>query len=245
MIVCNNNDALFELFKLLNNVNDFAFQFRIEGVGGFVENQNGRRMNEATDQIRNLALPTGQFFAQVATGSLVDIDIFVQLFDFRVGHNLRQARLTNVGIRAAKHQILDHGAIKQFRVLVNVRDFTAQKVIVNRVNVESVDVDGPLIALVQLDQEFHKGALALAGESGDANDAVSVGLQRHVDIFKDQTFSAVVAVGDVAKVNLFHREVGSRLVNRKDRLVVVGHVLEMVDNVLAVSDKVHNVKHFQ
>lgn len=204
-------------------------------------------MNQTADQIRDLALTAGQFFAQVATRSLVHIDVLVQLLDFRVGHNLGQPRLAHFrcgGRRTPKQQVFNDGAIKQFRILVNVRDFTPQKVIVNGFNVVTVDVNGPAVALVQLDQEFHKRTLALSGQSGDANDFVTVRVQGHADMFKDHVF-AVVAVRDVAEINLLERKIRLRLLDRQDRLVVVGHVLEMVDNVLAVTDKVHNVKHFQ
>jgi hypothetical protein len=86
-IMCNNNNAFFVWTERFDDIQKLGFQFHIESICRFVKYKNWARINESTDDINNLALPSRQTFAKRPAVSVYQVNVFVQFANLWILHN--------------------------------------------------------------------------------------------------------------------------------------------------------------
>ncbi|MND85551.1 hypothetical protein D3C80_774820 [compost metagenome] len=138
---------------------DQVFALRIEGAGGFVEQQDRRIHQQGPGDRQALALATRQAQAGIAKVGLVTIG---QLQDELMGMGTARGGLDLLdrGIGASVADVVFHRAEEQRRVLRYQRKVAAQVLGVEVAEVLAVEQDAPLLRVIKTQQQIKQRRLA-------------------------------------------------------------------------------------
>ena len=175
-----------------------AFALRVEGGGGFVQDEDGRVLQDGAGDADALALPAGQASAAVAYHRVVAL---LRLHDEIVGvGNLgRFDDLLHGSVLHAEGDVVVEGVVEEDGFLVDVADEGAQAVDGDVLHVLAVDEQPAFGNVVVARHEVHQRGLARAGLPHQG-DGLALG-HGEVDVLQHGA-SLDVAEADAAELDL-------------------------------------------
>ena len=136
---------------------DEFFGLGVEGGGGFVENHDGRILEDGTCDAEALALPAAEFAAAVADDGLVAV-FGLEDEVVGVGDTRSLFHLFGGGVLDAESDVVVYGVVEEDGVLVYVAHEFTEVVEGEAADVGAVDEDGAFGDIIEAGKEVDEGA---------------------------------------------------------------------------------------
>ena len=157
-----NSDGGAVLHQVLQRLLHHLFRFRVEGGGRFVQNQDGRVLQDGAGDAHPLALPAGQFAAPVAYHGVVSLfaghDEVVGV-GYLGGFN----HLLHRGVLHAESNVVEERVVEQDGFLVHIPHQAPQALQGDVFHVHPINEDSAFLHIVIAGQEVNERGFPGAG----------------------------------------------------------------------------------